>query len=223
MRAMILAAGRGERLRPLTDSVPKPLIEAGGKPLVAWHLERLAPAGIRDVVINVSHLAQRIESVLGDGGEYGLRIRYSREPEGALETGGGIRQALPLLGEEPFLLLNGDVWTDLDLRRLPQRIPGRAHLVLVPNPPGKPRGDFALQDDKVRNDANAGLTYAGIAVLSPELVAGHPPGRFSLAPLLRCAAEAGEVTGQRFDGAWFDVGVPQRLEALREHLAGGAR
>lgn len=223
MRAMILAAGRGERLRPLTDSVPKPLIEAGDKPLVAWHLERLAAAGITNVVINLAHLGEKIEATLGDGSAFGVHIHYSREPDGALETGGGIRQALPLLGDEPFLLLNGDVWTDLDLRRLPRRIPGRAHLVLVPNPPGKPRGDFALQDNKVRNDVNAGLTYAGIAVLRPELVAGHPPGRFSLAPLLRCAAEAGEVTGQRFDGAWFDVGVPQRLEALREHLAGGAR
>lgn len=220
MKAMILAAGRGERLRPLTDAVPKPLIEAGGKALVAWHLERLAAAGISEVVINVSHLPHAIERALGDGSAFGVRIAYSREPEGALETGGGVHHALELLGDGPFLLLNGDCWTDLDPATL--ALPGNdlAHLVLVDNPAHNPAGDFAFESGRVRNHGEPMLTYAGIGVLHPALFRDCRPGRFPLAPLLRRAADAGRAGGTHHHGDWFDAGTVERLEALRKHLGG---
>lgn len=217
---MILAAGRGERLRPLTDRVPKPLVEAGGKPLAIWHLERLAAAGVEEVVINVSHLASLIESRLGDGGEWKLSIAYSREPA-ALETAGGIANARSLLGTAPFLLVNGDVWCDVDLAALAARDLGErlAHLVLVPNPAFRPDGDFSLQGESVGNDPAPRYTYAGIAVLSPQLVDAIPTGaKAPLGPLLREAASQGKVSGQVHAGIWSDVGTIDRLQELENRL-----
>jgi len=215
VKAMILAAGRGQRLRPLTDEIPKPLIEVGEKPLIAWHLERLAAAGIQDVVINLGHLGEQIRTTLGDGRLFGVNITYSPEPPGALETGGGLLNALPLLGDEAFLVVNADVWTDLDFAVLPARLSADAHLVLVDNPAHHPEGDFALTGNQVTNAGKNRLTYSGIAVLGPGLFRGATPGRFSYVPLLRSAAERGRVTGQRHSGRWFDAGTAERLEALR--------
>lgn len=210
---MILAAGRGERMRPLTDHTPKPLLRAGGRALIEYHLEALAAAGIRDVVVNHAHLGARIEAVLGDGGRYGLRIRYSAEGE-ALETGGGIRHALPLLGEQPFLVLNGDIWTDYPYGRLPVEPAGLGHLVLVDNPDHHPEGDFALHGGRVLAQGEPRLTFAGIAVYRPALFAEHAPGRFPLAPLLRAAMADARIGGEHYRGRWVDVGTPERLEAL---------
>jgi MurNAc alpha-1-phosphate uridylyltransferase len=217
---MLLAAGRGERLRPLTDSVPKALVEAGGKPLIAWHLERLAAAGCREAVINVSHLGERIVERLGDGGRFGLRIAYSREAE-RLETAGGIAQALRLLGAEPFALVNADVYCEYDLARLFGRSLGArlAHLVLVPNPPHRARGDFALVSDEVKSDGAPRYTYAGIAVVSPRLVEGVKPGeKAPLAPLLYAAADRGLMSGELYRGLWQDVGTLERLAELEALL-----
>ncbi|HXH04449.1 MAG TPA: nucleotidyltransferase family protein [Candidatus Competibacteraceae bacterium] len=219
MKAMILAAGRGERMRPLTDHTPKPLLVAGGKPLIVHHIEALAAAGLRELVINLGHLGERIAAALGDGARWGVRIAYSPEPPGALETGGGIHQALPLLGNEPFAVINGDIWCDYPYARLPQRPAGLAHLLLVDNPPHHPQGDFALCDGRVRADGEARLTYSGIAVLDPRLFAGCTPGRFPLAPLLRAAMAQDAVSGERHRGAWADIGTPQRLEELRTRLS----
>lgn len=216
MKAMILAAGRGERLRPLTDTVPKPLVVAGGKPLVAWHLERLAAAGVREVVINVSHLGHAIESRLGDGREWGLSIEFSREPQ-ALETAGGIAQARALLGEEPFLLVNADVWCDADLREFTRKPLGAdaARLLLVQNPDFRPQGDFSLAGGRVGNDASPRYTYSGLALVAPRLVDGVAAGtRAPLGPLLRAAASRGELSGVLHAGAWSDVGTAERLAAL---------
>jgi len=221
--AMILAAGRGERMRPLTDRIPKPLLEAGGRPLIGHHLAALARAGVREVVINHAHLGAQIEAALGDGGGYGLHICYSHE-ETALETGGGIFRALPLLGQDPFIVVNGDVWTDFDLARL--RIADRdlAHLVLVDNPEHHPAGDFVLEGDRVRAEDGPRLTFSGIGVYRPSLFDGCAPGRFPLAPLLRAAMAAGLVSGERHAGRWTDVGTPERLAALDRELAlGGYR
>ena len=212
MKAMILAAGKGERMRPLTLHTPKPLVQAGGKRLIEYHLEALAKAGFTDIVINHAWLGQQIESYLGDGAQFGLRIRYSPEGE-PLETGGGIFQALPLLGDEPFLVVNGDIWTDYDFSVLHQPITGLAHLVLADNPAHHPAGDFSLVDGRV-NDGQADaatLTYSGIAVLHPQLFDGCADGAFKLAPLLRKAMAAGEVTGERLKGHWVDVGTHERL------------
>jgi MurNAc alpha-1-phosphate uridylyltransferase len=222
MKAMILAAGRGERLRPRTDRTPKALIEAGGKPLLAWHLERIARAGIREVVINVSHLASEIMRSFGEGAEHGLALRWSQEPQ-PLETAGGIAQARALLGSAPFLLVNADIWCDYDLSALTGVDLGAqlAHLVLIPNPAHNPAGDFSLEAGRVGNDPAARYTYAGIAVLSPALVSGVPPGeKAPLAPLLRSAAARGEVTGELFLGAWHDAGTEERLAKLLEALQG---
>lgn len=219
MRAMILAAGRGERLRPLTDRLPKPLIEAGGRPLISWHLEKLARAGFGEVVINLGHLGDRLREAVGDGDQSGLTIRYSQEPPGALETGGGIHQALPLLGDEPFLLVNGDCWTDLDFAVLSLAPGDLAQLVLVDNPAHNPAGDFALEDSRVRNTGDPMLTYAGVAVLHPELFRGCAAGRFPLTPLLRQAADSGRVGGTHYPGAWFDAGTIEQLQELRDYLA----
>jgi len=225
MKAMILAAGRGERMRPLTDLIPKPLLEVGGKPLIVHHLERLAAAGFRDLVINHAHLGEKIEAALGEGSRWGLRIRYS--PEGtALETGGGILRALALLGQGPFLVVNGDVWTDLDFSRL-RLTPGTlAHLVLVDNPGHHPRGDFFLESGMVRSEtrpsapspAGQRLTFSGIGIYHPDLFLGCQPGAFPLAPLLRTAMARSLVTGEWHRGIWLDIGTPQRLQALDEHL-----
>jgi len=221
MKAMILAAGRGERLRPLTDRVPKPLIEAGGKPLIGWHLERLAAAGCHEVVINVSHLGERIVERLGDGAAWGLRIAFSREPQ-ALETAGGMALARGLLGPDPFLVVNGDVYCEVDLARLRRAaIDERlAHLVLVPNPPHHPAGDFTLDAGRIGNAAAPRYTYAGIAVIAPALFAGVAAGsKAQLAPLLRTAAERRLVSGELFAGTWLDVGTVERLSALEAYLA----
>jgi MurNAc alpha-1-phosphate uridylyltransferase len=221
MKAMILAAGRGERLRPLTETTPKPLLDVAGRPLIGWHLERLARCGLREVVINISHLAEQIVAALGDGARYGLRIAYSRERE-PLETAGGIAYARGLLGEEPFLLVNGDVYCEVDFSRLAARRlnGGLAHLVLIPNPPHHPKGDFTLDDGLVGNAPAPRYTYSGIAVMSPALVANVTPGdKAPLAPLLREAAERARITGELYAGAWQDVGTAERLAGLRQHLA----
>ena len=218
---MILAAGRGERLRPVTDRLPKPLLEVGGKPLLAWHLERLAAAGLREVVINVSHFADLIVERMGDGAAFGLAIEYSREAE-PLETAGGIAHARPKLGEAPFLLVNGDVYCECDFARLRGEPlgSGLAHLVLVPNPAHHPLGDFSLDDGRVGNGSVTRYTYAGIALMSPALVDGIDPGsRGQLAPLLRTAAEQGRISGELYEGIWQDVGTVERLAALDALLA----
>jgi MurNAc alpha-1-phosphate uridylyltransferase len=228
MKAMILAAGRGERLRPLTDHTPKALLEVGGKSLLAWHLERLAAAGFAEAVVNVSHLGERIAAFVGDGARFGLQVSLSRERE-ALETAGGIAQALALLGAAPFLVVNADVYCEVDFVRLRAHALGTedAHLVLVPNPPHRPQGDFSLHGTRVGEAAQPRYTYAGIALISPALVAGVAPGaRVPLAPLLRDAAARGRVSGELYQGTWHDVGTPERLEALRtrlEHTAGARR
>ena len=222
MKAMILAAGRGERLRPRTDRTPKALIEAGGKPLLAWHLERIRRAGIREVVINVSHLAGRITERFGDGADYGLALRWSHEPQ-ALETAGGIAQARALLGDAPFLLVNADIWCDCDLSALSTLDLGArlAHLVLIPNPAHNPGGDFSLDGARLGNDPAPRYTYSGIAVLSPALVSGVAPGeKAPLAPLLRSAASRGLASGELFQGAWHDVGTEERLAKLLAALQG---
>src|SRR5690606_20252873 len=217
--AMVLAAGLGTRMRPLTDKVPKPLLEVGGKPLLVWHLEALARAGVRDVVINHSRNGQRIEDALGDGTRFGVRIRYSPEGETPLDTGGGIRRALPLLGEKPFIIVNGDVFTDFDFSRLPGELPGLAHLVMVPNPPRNPEGDFGLAGDVVLDGGQTNMTYSGIAVLHPDLFRDCPDGAFPLVPLLRDAMGRRLVTGESFEGRWVDVGTPERLRELDTWLS----
>jgi N-acetyl-alpha-D-muramate 1-phosphate uridylyltransferase len=220
MKAMILAAGRGERLRPLTDSTPKPLIEIAGRTLLGRHLERLSRAGFTHAVINVSHLADRIMARFGDGSREGIRIEWSREAA-ALETAGGIAQARALLGPEPFLLINADIWCDYAFSRLRGFDLGErlSHLVLVPNPPQHPAGDFSIDDGVVGNAASPRYTYAGIAVISPQLVAGIAAGcRAQLAPLWREAAGRGKVTGELYEGYWSDVGTPERLAALEARL-----
>lgn len=225
MKAMILAAGKGERLRPLTLHTPKPLVCVGGVPLIEFHVRALAAAGFRELVVNHAWLGQQIEDYLGDGERFGLSIRYSAEGE-PLETGGGIFQALPLLGEAPFLVVNGDIWTDVDFASLRKPLEGLAHLLLVDNPAHHPQGDFCLQDGQVRDAVAAdstsirhALTYSGVAVLHPQLFATCKPGAFKLAPLLRQAMAAGQVTGEHFAGHWVDVGTHERLAEVERLLA----
>ncbi len=224
MKAMILAAGRGERMRPLSDRVPKALVEAGGRPLVAHLIERLAGSGYREVIINVSHLADMIESELGDGLRYGVRIVYSREVQ-PLETGGGIAFALPLLGDAPFLVVNSDIYSDFDFARLAApaaalaRGRGFAHLVLVDNPTHHPQGDFTLSGGAVSADGTGRLTFSGIGVYAPALFAGVARGaRCQLVALLAPAMARGLVTGEHHRGLWMDIGTPLRLEALERAL-----
>jgi MurNAc alpha-1-phosphate uridylyltransferase len=220
MKAFILAAGRGERMRPLTDHTPKPLLEAGGKPLIVWHLERLAAAGFRDIVINHAHLGAQIEAALGDGSQWGLTIRYSPEPPGALETAGGIATALPLLGNKAFLVVNGDVYCDWDFARAQQLTDRKAHLVMVTNPAHHAGGDFSLNGERVvYANGEQTFTYAGIGIFSPALFAGIKPGTvMKLRPLLDAAIAAGTLSGERYDGRWVDVGTPQRLAELDSEL-----
>jgi len=213
---MILAAGRGERMRPLTDRIPKPLLEAGGKPLIVHLVERLRAAGFADIVINHAHLGEQLEAALGDGARWDVRIRYSAEGE-ALETAGGIAKALPLLGDAPFIAVNGDIYTEYDFSELRRRTLGDAlaHLVLVANPPHHPRGDFALEGERVRNTGETMLTFSGIGLYRPEIVAGIAPGtKAGIAPLLRAACDAGRITGTRHTGVWHDIGTPQRLAEI---------
>ncbi len=224
MKAMILAAGRGERMRPLTDNCPKPLLDAAGKPLIEHHIERLAAAGISDIVINHAHLGHMIEDRFGDGARFGLQLRYSPENP-ALETAGGIARALPLLGDKPFLVINGDVFCDLDLACLAQQgdtLDGEqvvAHLVLVSNPEHHPKGDFTLNHDCVSLDTDNRLTYSGIGLYHPELFRGLPANQpIALGPLLRQAISQGRVRGQMHRGFWLDVGTPARLASLNHML-----
>ena len=220
MKALVFAAGLGERMRPLTTHTPKPLLDVGGKPLVAWHLEKLAAIGVREVILNTSWLAEQFPRALGDGAAFGLRIVYSYEGEAPLETGGGLRAARALLGEAPFVLVNGDVWTDYDFALLPREPSGLAHLVMVDVPAQANAGDFALDRDGVLHaDGEVRLTYAGLGVYRPALLDIAPPQRrFPLAPLLRAHMAHGAITGEHHRGAWTDVGTPERLDALRASL-----
>lgn len=215
MRAIILAAGRGERLRPVTDTTPKPLLEVHGQPLIVHHLERLAAAGFREVVINLAHLGEQISEALGDGSNWGLNIHYSQEPPGALDTGGGIFNALPLLGEAPFAVINGDIFCQYPLARLRAIKCDHAHLVLVPNPEQHPKGDFALQGGYVNDETQPRHTFSGISVYNPRFFEGAPGGRFSVVPMLLSAMAERRVTGEIFRGEWHDIGTLERLEALR--------
>ena len=216
---MLLAAGRGERMRPLTDTVPKPLLEVHGRPLIVWHLAALARAGIREVVINLSWLGAQLRAALGDGHGLGVSISWSEEGSIPLETGGGIFRALPLLGAEPFLVVNADIWTDIDFGRL--HLPPQAHAyhVLVANPAHHPGGDFGLEGDRVVNREGERLTYSGVGVYSPEFFAGCSAGRFPLRPLLNRAIAAARVRGELHRGQWSDVGTAERLAALSVRLA----
>ena len=218
---MILAAGRGERMRPLTDKTPKPLLPVAGKPLIVWHIERLAAAGVRDLVVNHAHLGQQIEDALGDGADWGVTIRYSAEGEGrALNTGGGILNALPLLGDGPFLVINGDVWCDVDLESLAMPAEALAFLVMVDNPAHHPAGDFHLAGGSLSETGEPRLTYSGIGVYSPGLFAGCNPGAFPLGPLLRQTMRSTDrVMGMHHRGQWSDAGTPQRLAELEQQLA----
>lgn len=219
MRAMILAAGRGTRMRPLTDQTPKPLLRAGGKPLIEHHIEHLAAAGVREIVINHAHLGHQFEETLGDGSRLGVEIRYSAEGEGrALETGGGIFKALPLLGPGPFLVINGDLWTDCRLADLGLGAGDLAHLVLVANPPHHLSGDFHLCDGRVLAEGEPRHTFSGIGVYHPDLFADCVPGAFPLAPLLRQAMGERRVSGTLHHGRWCDVGTPERLAQLDRWL-----
>lgn len=227
MRALILAAGRGERMRPLTDVTAKPLLAAGGRRLIEWQIAALARAGVRDMVINTAHLPQQFEDALGDGARFGVRLRYSREGERAdeaLETLGGIVRALPLLGAEPFIVASGDIVTDYDYAALQERArclhagEADAHLVLVDNPPFHPHGDMALVAGRIDPDGGERLTYANIGVFAPRLFAGLTPGRAKLFPWLYTAARAGRVTGEHARARWFNVGTPAELERADAEL-----
>lgn len=234
-QALIFAAGLGERMRPLTDATPKPLLVAGGKPLIVWHLEKLAVCGVRDVVVNISWLAGMFAPALGDGSRWGLRLHWSHEGAPPLETGGGMLHALHKLGDAPFIAVNGDIWTDFDFARLPAEPDGEAHLVLVDNPAHNPGGDFALDGTRVQGEGADRLTFSGIGVYRPGLlqgwraIVGNVPGvdaeppRFKLAPLLREAMARGRVSGEHHAGRWTDVGTPERLARLDATLGSSAR
>ena len=201
-------------MRPLTDDTPKPLLRIGGQTLIERHIHALAQAGFTELVINHAHLGEQIVAALGDGNAYGVEIRYSAETPPALETGGGIFNALPLLGDAPFLVLNADIWTDFPLSELPEQIEGLAHLVLVDNPEHHAQGDFSLSAGQVSQRGPAMLTFGGIGVYSPELFSGCTAGAFPLAPLLRQAMDENRVSGEHYQGSWFDIGTPERLEAV---------
>ena len=218
MRAMILAAGRGERLRPLTDSIPKTLVEVGGKPLIEHHIQALAEAGFREIVINQGHLGDMLALAIGDGSRWNITIHWSDEQPEALGTGGGIHNALPLLGSSPFLVVNGDIWTDYPFARLRTIKCDWAHLVMIPNPPQHPAGDFTLHNARIRNEGENKLTYSGIGVYHPRLFEGCTAGKFSVVPLLRSAMENHLVTGEIYGGGWEDIGMPDRLKSIRNLL-----
>jgi MurNAc alpha-1-phosphate uridylyltransferase len=217
---MILAAGRGERMRPLTLARPKPLLEAGGAPLIVHHLRALAGAGFVDIVVNLSWLGMQIREALGDGSRHGLRIHYSEEGPEPLETGGGIFRALPLLGAGPFLVLNGDTWSDIPYGDLRGRLAARdlAHLVLVPNPVHNKNGDFVLESGRIVEASGERLTFSGVGLYRAELFEGCRDGAFKLAPLLRAAARDGRVSGEIHTGTWLDIGTPERLAELDARL-----
>ena len=227
MKAMVLAAGRGERLRPITDTLPKPLVRVAGKPLIVYHLEALARAAVHEVVINLSWLPDKLRAALGDGSDYGVRITYTDEGPVALETGGGIFNAIQLLGPGPFLVVNGDTFTDIDFGALQARAAADvrsgalARLVLVPNPTQHPHGDFGLDGEQVVERQTGRFTYSGVGVYRPEFFEGCTAGKFPLLPLLKRAIAAGRLRGQLHEGEWCDVGTPQRLAELDERV--GAR
>lgn len=220
--ALILAAGLGERMRPLTEHTPKPLLDVNGKPLIVHHIEKLAAADVRYIVVNTSHLADRFPEALGDGSRWGVRLRYSYEGPVPLETGGGMLKALPLLGPEPFIVVSADIWSDIDYAALPREPRGLAHLVMVPNPGFHPQGDFALAEGQLyEGDGPAGaerLTFGNVGVYRREIVEGEPPGRFKLLPMYRRAIAAGSLAGERHDGFWRNVGTPAQLDELRHVL-----
>ena len=213
--ALILAAGRGERMRPLTDTTPKPLLRIGAKRLIEHHLEKLAAAGVENVVVNVSHLAAQFAPALGDGERWGLRIRYSDEGPQPLETGGGMRRALALLGDAPFIVVSADIVSDYDYAQLPHEPAGLAHLVMVPNPAFHPRGDFRLVDGQLDEAPGDRLTFANIGVYRPALVAGEADGSFKLLPLFQRAMRERQLSGERYDGFWRNVGTPAQLAELK--------
>jgi MurNAc alpha-1-phosphate uridylyltransferase len=218
MKAMILAAGYGKRLRPLTDHTPKPLVPVGGKPLIVHHLEKIAQAGIREVVINLGHLGSKIPEALGNGNTWGLSIEYSDEGPDPLETGGGLAKALPLLGSETFLLVNGDVWCDLDFKTIPTALgpDDQALLYLVPRPAWRDRGDFSLENGRVTESPNPAFLYAGIALYHPSILNGAKVEKFSIVPRLKKGIAANQVGGILYSGEWDDVGTPERLEAIQK-------
>lgn len=228
MKAMILAAGRGERMRPLTDHTPKPLLRVGGKALIVWHIENLAKAGFKEIIINHAHLGQQIEEALGDGKQWGVHIQYSPEKV-ALETAGGIANALHLLGNEPFLVVNGDVFTDINFQatalqanvhaaRCGIKI-SLAHLLLINNPPQHPKGDFAIADGWLKNEGETMLTFSGVGVYHPDLFASIKRGEpAKLAPLLRQAIAENQATAEHHQGVWHDIGTPERLRELDTQL-----
>jgi len=217
MKAMLLAAGYGNRLRPLTDHTPKPLVSVSGKPLIVHHLEKLAKAGFRDVVINLGHLGAKIPEALRDGSSWGLSIAYSDEGPEPLETGGGLTKALPLLGDEPFAVVNGDVWCDLDFSTIPQTLPqgDLATLYLVPKPDWRERGDFSISQSRVVETDSPEFLYAGIAIYHPNILEGAKVEKFSIVPRLKDAISRNLVGGILFDGEWDDVGTPERLSGLQ--------
>jgi MurNAc alpha-1-phosphate uridylyltransferase len=226
MKAMILAAGRGERMRPLTDTIPKPLLMVAGKMLIEYHLQNLAGAGVTEVVINHAWLGQQFPEKLGNGDRYNLKINYSDEGGTALETAGGIIKALPLLGGEPFIVVNGDIWTDYDYRQL-GKTEKLIHLVLVDNPEHHPDGDFALSDEGIVLDQYQAqsnqvplLTYSGIGVFSPEIFTKLDSGVQPLAPVIRQAITQQQVSGEYYSGSWWDIGTPARLQELDKLIQG---
>ena len=219
-RAMIFAAGRGERMRPVTDATPKPLLPIGGRRLIEHHIEKLAAIGVREIVINTSHLAEQFPAALGDGGRWGVRIHYSYEGEKPLETGGGIKHALPLLGDAPFIGVAADIVSDYDYADLPAEPDGLAHLVMVPNPTFHPRGDFFLDGERL-NEEGVGekLTFSSIGVYRPEFVAGETATYFKLLPLYQRAMREQKLSGERFDGFWMNIGTPEQLREADERLS----
>ena len=217
MKAMILAAGRGERLRPLTDSTPKPLLKVGGKSLIEYHLDKLAQSGISEVIINTAWLGEQIRQTLGDGEKYGVNIHYSDEGEQALETAGGIIKALPLLGDEPFLIINGDIFTDYVFVQLTEfKLNGEAHLVMVENPDHNHKGDFALVNGYLQNSGDSLYTYSGIGIYTKQFFAGYPEGVTALAPILKEKIAQKKVSGELYKNAWTDVGTKERLQQLND-------
>jgi len=219
-KAMILAAGRGERMRPLTDTTPKPLLEVGGKPLIVWHIEKLAKAGFEEIIINIAHLGDKIPQALGDGSRWGVKLHFSDEQnEGALESAGGIVKALPLLGNEPFLVVNGDVWCDYEFDNSYELGDGiLAHLILVPNPEHNQKGDFAIKNEMVSNDGNVKYTFSGIGYYSPSLFKYLEYGKRGLGDLLRDTMLHDAVSGEIYKGIWHDIGTPQRLEEINRSI-----
>lgn len=221
MKAMILAAGHGTRMRPLTDHTPKPLLAVGGKPLIVWHIEKLAKAGFQDIVINIGWLGAQIPAALGNGEQWGINLHYSDEQrEGALETAGGIVKALPLLGDAPFLVINGDIWCDYPCQPVELQDDDLAHLILVENPPHNPDGDFVLQGKRVSDQKTATChTFSGIGIYHPDLFKQLSYGKRPLAPLLKAAMQDNLVSGEVYQGEWLDIGTPERLQALNERLS----